>query len=154
MPKFLSTMLLALGGLVVTAYLLALVVPLDPEERRPGLRLSGPLTDSADPDFSFLAPRQLVYVQTTPWYGIPHSVTTTSFVLQGDLYIPCARCPSKRWPRNVAHNPDVVVKAGETLYPMTATRVTDRETLHRLFAGAEADPHSMPDVWVFKMTPR
>ncbi len=140
-----------IGAALVALYLLALVVPINPEERRPGTRLSGDLVDNANPDWSFMAPRQKIWVQTQPWYLIPHSVTTTSFVRDNVLYIPCGRCAGKRWPKNVAANPEVVVKIGEQLYRRRATRLEDPKQVMRTLNISLGD--EMPDVDLYRMDP-
>ncbi len=140
--------LIAAALLAVGLYLLALVVPVDPEERRPGLRLSGTVAEAPVDWRTRLAPREKIYVQTRTPYGIPHSVTTVSFTLDGALYVPCARCSGKRWPKNVARDPAVVVKVGNDLYPRRAIRVEDPALLARLFGGRD---EGLDDVWMFRM---
>ncbi len=39
-------------------------------------------------DWSFIERGTLVTVQTSPWHLIPHSVTVTSWVADGDLSVP------------------------------------------------------------------
>lgn len=133
---------------VIGGYLLARFVPIDPSEERPGTSLSGSYVDDADIDWSFLAPRTLIYVQTNTWYGIPHSVTTISFTDDGVLYVPCGNCDSKRWPKNVASDPNVVVKVGEDLYPRKAVLITDMGIKHRVLD----DRHR--GVALYRMDPR
>ena len=140
--------LLGLIALPIALYGLALVVAIDPDERRPGLRLSGGFAEAPADWSTRLAPREKIWIQTrTPW-GIPHSVTTISFVADGDLYVPCARCSGKRWPKNVARDPHVVVKVGESLFARRAVRVEDREVLAKIFDGRDFDAS---DVWLFRM---
>ena len=143
--------LLALGALALGVYVAALWVPIDPEERRPGTRLSGSVASAPANWAERVQPRMQVWVQTRTWYGIPHSVTTVSFTLDGDLYVPCARCSTKRWPRNVARDPNVVVKVGDALYERKAVRVEDARILERIFRG-RWEPDG--DLWLFRMEPR
>ena len=123
---------LSLAVALIVAYVFAVLIPINPVEQRPGTSLSGHVVSETDVDWSFLPSRSQIYVQTSTWYGIPHSVTTTSFVEDGVLYVPCARCDSKRWPKNVASNPNVLVKVGESLYPRSAELVTDMGIKHRI----------------------
>ena len=123
---------LSLAIAIVIAYVFAVLIPINPEEQRPGTSLSGNIVPEVEIDWSFLPSRTQIYVQTNTWYGIPHSVTTTSFVDNGVLYVPCARCDSKRWPKNVASDPNVFVKVGESLYPRSAELVTDMAIKHRI----------------------
>lgn len=123
---------LALALILVIAYVFAMVAPIDPLEQRPGASLSGQMVTETNIDWSFLPSRTKIYLQTRTWYGIPHSVTTTSFVDDGVLYVPCARCDMKRWPKNVAADPNVIVKIDNRLYPRTAELITDRALKHRI----------------------
>ncbi|MCZ0943254.1 MAG: nitroreductase/quinone reductase family protein [Gammaproteobacteria bacterium] len=135
-------------------YLAALLVPYEPDERRPGMRLGGPLAAEQDTDWSFRSPgRMQIFVETATWYGVPHSVTTTSWIVDGDLYVPCNACATKRWPKNVARNPDVRLKVGVDIYERRAVRVEDDAERRRLFAALTARPVP-PGRWVFRMEAR
>ena len=112
-------------AVVVVVILAALIVPINPEEQRPGTRLSGTWTTQQSPDWSTIRERQKVHLQTATWYQIPHSVTTVSFVRDGVLYIPCGNCANKRWPKNVARDSHVVVRVNDTLYPLTMSKIVD-----------------------------
>ncbi len=137
--------------LLVLLYVAARVMPLDPDEQRPGLSLGGVLVDNPRPDWGFVEDRQKVYVQTNTWYGIPHSVTTISFVVGGDLYVPCGWCDTKRWPKNVAADPRVTVKIGKRLYPRTAVRIEDEAERRTILNVPEDEP--TPDWALYRMDP-
>ena len=137
--------------IVVVMYFAAMAIPINPDEQRPGTRLPGNLVTDTDVDWSFMQPRQKVYVQTNTWYGIPHSVTTVSFVIDGELYIPCGWCATKRWPKNVAADPDVLVKVGESLYPRRAVEVTESTIVQDMFARMDMGSEG---VAVYRMDPR
>ena len=112
------------------------------------------LAAEQDTDWSFRSPgRKQILVETATWYGIPHSVTTTSWVDGGALYVPCNTCATKRWPKNVARNPDVRLKIDGEVYERRAVRITDdeeRQRLLRVLGATETPPHR----WVFRMDPR
>ena len=148
-----KVILVAVGVLVV-AYVAAITIPYEPDERRPGTRLGGPPAAEQDTDWSFRSPgRKQILVETATWYGIPHSVTTTSWVDGGALYVPCNTCATKRWPKNVARNPDVRLKIDGEVYERRAVRITDdkeRQRLLRVLGATETPPHR----WVFRMDPR
>ena len=137
--------------LLALLYAGALAIPLDPDERRPGTRLSGTLVEETHPDWSFMAPQQKVWLQLNTWYQIPHSVTTISFVINDELYIPCGWCGTKWWPKLVAADPNVTVKIGDRLYRRTAVKVDDETFVRSLFAGPEAP--DIPDVVLYRMDP-
>ena len=137
--------------LLVAVYAAAALVPLDPEEQRPGTRLSGDHVYTPVSDWSFVQPGQKVWVQTNTWYGIPHSVTTVSFVVNDKLYIPCGWCATKRWPKNVAADPEVVVKIADKLYPLTAEKVNDQAFIEQIFSRMDIPADG---VAVYRMNPR
>ena len=122
--KYLLPVLLTLSTLLLMAC--------EPKDRRPGTWLSGDLVEERIEDWSFSNEYQEVFVQTHPWYGVPHSVTTVLATANGTLYVPSIyyeepkRFPEgKHWNRIVADNPNVEVKIGEKLYPRTIRLVTD-----------------------------
>ena len=133
--------------LLVITYLMATIVPVEPDEQRPGLGLAGAMAES--PFISFEGQKQ-IYVETRTWYGIPHSVTTISWVQDGVLYVPCAWCEGKRWPRNVASNPNVRLKIDGALYERRAVKIEDAAERERLLAALDRSRLS-EDLQVFRM---
>ncbi|NOX50388.1 MAG: hypothetical protein GXP16_07620 [Gammaproteobacteria bacterium] len=138
-------------GTILLVYLGALLVANDPDEQRPGTRLSGEVQATPPTDWSFLEPRSKLLVQTHTWYLIPHSVTTTSLVVDGILYVPCGRCASKRWPKNVASDSRVRIKANDKLYDLSAVKVTDAATMQRVFGD---NPLDMPGIELYRIEGR
>ena len=140
---------------LVAIYIAATFVSFNPQEQRPGLSLSGQTGDMASwqtvvaNNVSF--GEQQVFVQTHPWYLIPHSVTTTMAVHNKRLFIPCRSCADKTWPKHVAADPNVVFKHNDRLYNGTINRVADMPTLHSLMPS---QGNHNPDVWVFEFSPK
>ena len=143
--------LVGAGALLVLVYVLLLVVPIDPVERRPGTRLGGDLAADQAPDWGDYGRKQIA-VQTRTWYFVPHAVTTTSWVDDGRFYVPCARCDGKRWPRNVARDNRVRLKIDGMLYDRRAIRITDPAERARILGAVGRDPDSATAV--FRMDPR
>ena len=139
------------GVIVVALYLLALVVPINPDEQRPGTRLGGTMILEENPDWSFMSDRQKVYVQTSTWYLIPHSVTTISFVADNQLYVPCGWCAQKRWPKNVAADPAVMVRIGDKLYPRIAVKIDQESERRRILSIPAGEP--TPNFELYRMDP-
>ena len=142
--------LLIIVGFIVLVYVVAMLAAIDPDERRPGLKLTGELAAEQNTDWSFLEGRNQIYVQMNTWYGIPHSITTTSWVLDGDLYVPCGRCPTKNWPNHVARDTKVRLKVNGNLYEREAVRVEGEQELRRVMNVAATEP-TPEGVWVYRM---
>ena len=122
MKKAISISLSAL----LAAYVLTIFLPIDPDEARPGTRLYGEVAEGVV-DWSVIDSGKLVTVQTSTWYLIPHSVTVTSWVADGNYYLGCGRCATKVWPTHIARNPEVVVKIDGKLYKGRAFLATGVE---------------------------
>lgn len=87
-------------AVVIVSYVGLIYLPFDPDERRPGTRLSGDAAAVQDADFLF--PRGMrAWVETRTWYLIRHSVTVTplcvtaSFTSGAVHAIP--RCGQSTW---------------------------------------------------------
>ena len=143
---------LVLGACAVLALacIAVLVVPIDPMGRIPGTRLAGDLAADQTPVWADYG-RKTIAVQTRTSYGLPHAVTTTSWVHDGHLYVPCARCDGKRWPRNVARDNRVRLKIDGELYDRRAVRITDAAERARILAAVGRE--DVGGVAVFRMTP-
>jgi len=79
-------------------------------------------------------------------------VTTVLWRAGEDLYIPCKACDTKRWPNNVAANPDVRIRVRGIVYPMRMQRIADPAERERLLVTSF--PQVTPDVAVFRVSPR
>jgi hypothetical protein len=102
----------------------------DPEDRRPGLRLSGEVVSEAINDWSFSDEYQEIYLETQTWYAVPHSVTTVCAALGDKLYVPTiyfegGEWPDKFWNSNVNSNPLVRLEMGDHIYEREAIVVDD-----------------------------
>jgi hypothetical protein len=102
-----------------------------PQDRRPGLWLSGETVEAPVTDWSFTDAVPEIFLETRTWYGVPHSVTVVC-VGQGDrLYVPSVyrergEFPSERyWNRNVVRDPRVRLQIGDSIYERKAVLVTD-----------------------------
>ena len=128
-------------GLIVACLVLVLVVlrftGLNPVGDKPGpgnypgLWLSGNVVSAPVTDWSFATQYKTDKVQTRTWYLIPHSVTTSFIVHDGQLYLTSmfgAGVPypqGKGWVRNVMRDPHIRVKFGSNLYDCVLSPVTD-----------------------------
>ena len=109
-------------GVLVVAYLLLFTLAIEPEERRPGLKLAGTVVNTPLPSFKG---RKKILVETRTWYGLRHSVTTTAWFFDGALHVPCGGCDKgKVWAKHVARNPNVRLKIDGQLYERVAHRLS------------------------------
>lgn len=138
-------------AVLAIVYGAVLTLPIEPQERRPGLRLGGELAAEQNPDWSLYEGPKKIWVETRTWYGLRHSVTTTSFAVDGALYVPCRDCETKRWPRNVVRDPRVRLKIDGRLYERTAVRISEEAERARLLLRLAGEPR--PNVAVFRMDP-
>ncbi|MDE0420928.1 MAG: hypothetical protein OXK76_08575 [Gammaproteobacteria bacterium] len=141
---------IVLVGLVVVLYGAAILVPVDPEERRPGTRLSGATAPEQETDWAFVEGRVRAWVETRTAYLIPHSITVSAWADGGHLYVGCRDCDTKTWPKNVARDNRVRVKIGNAIYERRAIRITDPDD-RRAVLGPAADRTGFA---VFRMDPR
>tara|TARA_R110002072_G_scaffold1780_10_gene14820 strand:+ start:43663 stop:44157 length:495 start_codon:yes stop_codon:yes gene_type:complete len=114
----------------------------EPQDRRPGNWLSGELVETKVDDWTFTENYQEVFLQTHPWYQVPHSVTVVLATAKGKLYVPSIyyaepkQFPEgKYWNRIVAKNPNIEVKIGEKLYPRSIHRITDEKEFEQGLAA-------------------
>lgn len=132
---------LIVGGLIVTAlYAYLALVGIEPEDRRPGTRISGtPVTLPADLQFADRLTE--VVLETRPWYGIPFSVTTVIVRHDGHLYIPSlydtpqAFPGTKYWNQVVANRPQVRLRADGSLYELRIDPVLDQAEFEAVFTA-------------------
>ena len=110
---------------------LVLLASCEPQDRRPGVWLSGGLVETPVTDWSFTDEIPEIFVETRTWYGIPHSVTTVCVAHNGTLYVPSVyfeggEFPDARfWNRNVVRDPRVRLKIGERIFEREAVLVED-----------------------------
>ena len=110
---------------VVAVYVALIYVPIDPVERRPGMRLGGDPAPAQDIDWSFLEGRTRAWLETRTWYLIPHSITVSVWADGGILYVGCVACDTKVWPKYVARDDRVRLKIGDVIYARRAARIVD-----------------------------
>lgn len=97
----------------------------------PGLWLKGQVVPGPVTDWSFVNDYKTDKLETRTRYGIPHSVTTSHILHNGQLYITsnfAAGVPfpnGKSWVSNVMRDPRVRLKFGNNLYDCKLSHVTD-----------------------------
>jgi hypothetical protein len=151
--------------------LVLLLVACEPQDRRPGLWLSGDVVAEPVTDWSFTDSVGEIFVETRTWYGIPHSVTTVCARDGDKLYVPSVyfeggAFPTKRaWNRNVVRDPRVRLKIDGRLYERSAVLVEDPAEFQSALAAfarksdfwkelAAKPEGERPTVYFLRMDPR
>ncbi len=133
----------------------------------PGLWLSGEVVTTPVTDWSFATQYKTDKVQTRTWYGIPHSVTTSHILHNGQLYLTSlfrAGVPfpqGKSWVNNVMRDPHVRLKLGDKLYDCVLSHVADPEERAAVLAtrtqpnspAASSDTPNGPVLHLFRVLP-
>jgi hypothetical protein len=107
------------------AIILALIaiVACDPNERRPGLWLTGETAPfAADWSFTNTIPEIAIQVHTP--YLLPHSVTIWCSSVDGKLYVGSSAPETKRWPAWADADPNVKLKIDGKVYEVRLEPLT------------------------------
>ena len=136
-----------IGGISLIAVALFTILSLliggyEPQDRSPGLWLTGELVMEPVADWSFTNQHEEIFVQTrTPWL-IPHSVTAYCATYNDSFYLFSAyygggNFPDlRRWNQNVVRDPRVRLKIGDQLFNQTLSYIDDesiRTPVHQAF---------------------
>jgi len=141
---------LLLVVVVIAIYVGLMYIPIDPDERQPGMRLGGDPAAVQDTDWSFLTGRTQAWLETRTWYLIPHSITVSVWADDGILYVGCRACDTKVWPKYVARDDRVRLKIGDVIYARRAVRITDPAERARVMGGRDVGPGYA----LFRLEPR
>lgn len=156
----LTTLLLVVAGIGVAAFLTWFFYC--PCERTSGGYLLGDVADEPVADWTFandMSEVPLCQIQVDAGL-LPHSINLNCMADNGELYLSCAGCDGKRWSTAALNNPAARLRAGETVYPVTLTRVTDAETLDRAWVaraaklGRPTDTPRQDGWWSFRVVSR
>ena len=101
---------------------------IDPDDRRPGLWLSGEVAPAVE-DWSFVNDHPEIFVEVATPYGLRHSVTVVCASLDGVLYMGARNPSTKRWVGYVKGNPDVRLEIGGRLHAVRMTAIDDADEI-------------------------
>ena len=144
------------------AALVAAVVVLgcQPEDETPGLWLRGEIVEWVD-DWRFTNDIEEIFVETRPWYGIPHSTTIWCVELGGELYIGSYGSEKKAWEKNLARDPTAKLAISGKLYEVTVALVTEPGRVEALdvayaqkYDMAEVFGDELPGWWYYHVAAR
>jgi len=119
-----------------------------PEDRRPGFRLPGEVV-GYPADWSVVEAHPLIAVEVRTPYLLPHSVTITRGVQNGDLIIGARDPETKNWPGWVDDDPNVRLGIGDLVYEAKLVAISDPDeaALARSRATAQSgNPAALKDV--------
>lgn len=98
-----------------------------PCDRIPGAWLAGDVEQAPVDDWAFANQAGICYVEVTSF--IPHSVTLNCMSADKMLYLSCSQCDGKRWSTVALEEGHGRIRIGDTVYPVSMTRVTDEGEL-------------------------
>ncbi len=107
-----------------------------------GGRLSAPESATPFTNWSHIANVDTVFVETRP--DDPYSVQTWCISVDEQLFIPTSLilgdsdATARTWVQNVESNGQVRVQIDDTVYPMQAMRITDKELHARVLSAFQA----------------
>ena len=130
---------------LLTLALLTACIP--PEDRRPGLWLSGEVAPFPA-DWTFAEEFPLIAIEVRTPYFLRHSVTIVQGSHAGDLIVGARDPETKRWPSWADEDPRVRLGIGDRIYeaklvPITSTTMLDE--LKRNAAKNSGSPGEIPE---------
>ncbi len=114
----------------------------EPENRTPGLWLSGTLQPFPD-DWGFVQDHREIAIEVATPYFIPHSVTIWCAEVDGQLYVGAREPETKRWPGWADRNPNVRLGIGSQTFDVRLVPLEDRKRIGRI-QSAYATKYDLP----------
>ncbi len=135
-----------------------IAVACQPEDETPGLWLRGEIALERVDDWRFTNEIEEIFVETRPWYGIPHSTTIWCVELDGELYIGSYGDQKKTWEKNLARDSTAKLAISGKLYEVTVAPVTEPGRVEALDAAyaqkydmAEVFGETIPEWWYYRV---
>ena len=143
--------------LILLGLLIALV-SCSPSDEQPGLWLSGERVSTPVDDWSFVDGAEEIFIETRPWYGLPHSTTIWAVSLDGQLYVGSYGSEKKAWENALEYDPRARVLVEGRLYKVRIRPVTEVATSQALDARyrdkydmEEVFGEDVPDWWYYRV---
>ena len=156
----LNSLIKTMKVFTITACLVMLAA-CQPNDESPGLWLSGESVTQPVTDWMFASDVEEIFIETSPWYGIPHSATIWCVVFDGTLYIGSYGEDKKFWENNLADDPEIRLGISGKTYEVVATPVADKEvsaildlTYTDKYDMAEVFGDATPRWWFYKIEQR
>jgi hypothetical protein len=132
-----------------------------PQDERPGAWLRGERAEEPVADWRFTDEIEEIFIETRPWYGIPHSTTIWCVALDGGLYVGSYGDEKKAWEQNIERNPEARLSIAGRIYDVTVAPATDSDLIEALDAAyarkydmVEVFGEEVPDWWYYRATQR
>ena len=138
--------------LVVLLTLGVLVAGCEPQDVRPGLWLGGENVSSPVEDWRFTDQIVEVFIETRPWYGIPHSTTIWCVRVSDELFIGSYGENKKKWEINVLRDSRAKLSILGRVYNVAVTRLED-PLLNRSVMMAYQRKYKLVEVFGEKIPP-
>ena len=136
-------LLVRIGFLIGVASALAAC---EPSDVRPGLWLKGEEVTASVESWEFAAETDEIFIETNPWYGIPHSTTIWSVVVDSNIYIGSYGLDKKVWEKNLVGNANARLGISGKLYRVIASKIDD-EKLSTSLSLAYDSKYDMAEVF-------
>jgi hypothetical protein len=137
------------------------VLGCQPKDETPGLWLRGETAVEPVDDWRFTNEIEEIFVETRPWYGIPHSTTIWCVELNGELYIGSYGDEKKTWENNIARDANAVLAIAGKLYEVNLVPVTEPDRVEALdvaygqkYDMADVFGDEVPAWWYYRVAPR
>jgi hypothetical protein len=135
-----------------------MTIACQPRDESPGLWLSGERAEARVTDWAFTNETEEIFIETRPWYFLPHSTTIWCVELDGQLYIGSYAEGKKAWERNVKRDPRARLSIAGRLYDVTVTPIRDPDRAHALDAAyarkydmVEVFGEQVPEWWYYRV---
>ncbi|MBW2387504.1 MAG: DUF2255 family protein [Deltaproteobacteria bacterium] len=114
-------------ALLLIVLLSVLELACQPKDETPGTWLRGRDASEDVSDWTFSEAVDEIFIETRPWYGIPHSTTIWCVSLDAKLYVGSYGGEKKWWEQSVAHDKRARLRIEGRLYDVELTPVSDPE---------------------------
>ena len=118
----------------------------EPSDVRPGLWLKGEEVTASVASWRFAAETDEIFIETIPWYGIPHSTTIWSVVVEDNIYIGSYGLDKKAWEKNLMENANARLGISGKLYSVVVSTIED-EKLSASLSLAYNSKYDMAEVF-------
>jgi squalene-hopene/tetraprenyl-beta-curcumene cyclase len=115
-------------------------------DERPGTWLEGEPFVGSVSDWTFTAGIDEIFIETRPWYGLPHSTTIWCVELEGRLYIGSYGDVEKAWEKAIAHDSAARLRIDGRLHEVTLVPVDDPR-LNRKVDSRYGEKYDMGEVF-------